>query len=508
MRFVIVAGGLLLLAKSFSPAQGTKESNQKPAADTQIQEIGGKTLQEWIKEIPSEDRSRGENAIRTVQAFGPDRACAAVPLLIKELKKQTHARKLIDVSIRVNAVMALGSILGGAERPDPEEVNAAVTVLTLLLHDSQAVVKYRAVEALGKIGRRAKPAIPELLTLLRDPYTTWETRQAAATVLGLIALDRENKKGPPASVVKGLYGALSDSAFQVRRAAIQSMTFIGTPANTSKADRDAFVSHLKKATSEKEDPTVRIWARMAIMSISHEISQTDVLAICKTLKDRDPSARAQAAQALTICGGSAFADPQQVKERGIVKLTIQPLIAALDDKEPVVALNAMTALLSMGKEGKGALPALQEISRDRKRPRALREAVLEAIKILSGNNAQTASIPQMIVEDEQKAPINTQIQELGGKTLEEWIKDIGSKDRSRGEHAILMVQAFGADRALQAVTALLAELKRKDVEVDVSVRVNAIMALGNILGLGGAEKPGEKLVDDAVKTLSFPAREE
>jgi HEAT repeat protein len=396
MRFLLIAGAgiLLFLGTSTVPAQKTKEKEQKAATDTQIQELGGKTLEEWMKDIRSPDRSRGENAIRTVVGFGPDRAYAAVPILIAELKRRDVE---VDVSIRVNAVMALGTILalGGAERPDPELVNDAVKVLTFFLlpsNESQSIVRYRSAEALGKIGPRSKPAIPRLLNLLHDTKT-WETRQAAAIALGFIALDREGKKGPPAELVKGLYQALSDTSFQVRLAAIRSMTFIGTPANTSEKDRDIFLGYLRpKATSKKEDPTVRIWAHMAIMSISHEMTTADVLAICQMLKHREMAARVQAAEALAICGASAFADDTQVKERTALKVTISALMAALDDKEAIVALACIIALTKMGKEGKRAIPILREIARDTKRPQGLRQAAGEAAEFL--NNTAVPAAPK------------------------------------------------------------------------------------------------------------------
>jgi HEAT repeat protein len=392
MRFLFMlgAGIVLFLGTSSVPAQKAKDQEKKPIIDTQIQDIGGKTLEQWIKEIPSLDRSRGENAIRTVLAFGPDRAFEAVHVLVAELKRQTHGNARLDVSITVNAAIALGEILGGAEKPDPDVVNDAVKVLVILLRDPQAIVRYRSAEALGKIGRRAKPAIGPLLSLLRDKAypSSWESRQAAATALGFIALDRDGKTGPSAEVVKGLYQALSDTSFQVRLAAIRSMTFVGTPANTSEKDRDAFLGYLKKATLEKEDPTVRVWAHMAIMSISHSMDIGDVKAICGMLKHREMAGRVQAAQALAICGASAFADDAQIKERNVLKSSIQPLIRSLDDKEPMVALNCIIALTKMGKEGKKAIPALREISRDMKRPEGLRQAAIQAADFLSGTTVQ------------------------------------------------------------------------------------------------------------------------
>jgi len=404
--FLVGAGTLLFLGTATVPAQQkVKEVEKKPATDTQILEIGGKTLEEWIGEIRSPDRSRGENAIRTVAAFPPDRAYAAVPKLLAELKRHTSKVVEVDVSIRVNAIMALGTILGGAEAPAPELVNDTVKVLTFFLisqYESQSIVRYRAAEALGKIGPRSKPAIPELLILLHDKKT-WETRQAAATALGFIALDREGKKGPPADVVKGLYAALKDLSFEVRKAAIRSMTFIGTPANTSEKDKDAFIKNLlPKATGESEDPTVRIWAHMAVISISRKMTSEHIKAICDMLKNRELPARVQAAEALAICGNSAFRDEKQVEERIVLKAAILPLVKALNDKEPIVAAKCIIALTTMGKEGKRAIPALRKLAQDKERPEGLRQYATRAADFLSGTAVQVAPVQAPPV---QAAPV-------------------------------------------------------------------------------------------------------
>jgi len=392
--FLVGAGILLVLGTATVPAQQkVKEVEKKPATDTQIQEIGGKTLEEWIGEIRSPDRSRGENAIRTVAAFPQALAYAAVPKLLAELKRRDVE---VDVSIRVNAVMALGTILAqGAETPEPEVVNNTVKVLTFFLipqNESQSIVRYRAAEALGKIGPRSKTAIPQLLTMLHDKKT-WETRQAAATALGFITLDREGKKGPPADVVKGLYAALKDSSFEVRKAAIRAMTFIGTPANTSEKDKDAFIGNLlPKATSETEDPTVRIWAHMAVMSIGRDMNSTHIKAICDMLKNRELPARVQAAEALAICGSSAFNDDKQVKERLVLKEAIPPLVKALKDKEPIVVIKCIIALTTMGKEGKRAIEALRKLAQDKERPEGLRQFATRAADFLSGAGVQSAPL--------------------------------------------------------------------------------------------------------------------
>src|SRR5713226_1721488 len=107
MRFLLVlAAGFVWFVAGATDAPGQKKDKEKPPEKkTTITEIGGKRVDQWISEIPSKDRSKGENALRTVLLFGPDQAYGAVPVILKELK---NPKIILDVSIKVNAVIALG----------------------------------------------------------------------------------------------------------------------------------------------------------------------------------------------------------------------------------------------------------------------------------------------------------------------------------------------------------------------------------------------------------------
>ncbi len=363
---VLGAGMILFLGTSFVPAQKLNPK-EKDATDTQLQEIGGKGIEQWIKEISSKDRSKGENAIRTVLVFGAERAYEAVPVLIKELKRQ-RGGIVVDVSIRVNATMALGTILGNVKEPSTNLVKEAVEVLQHMLSDSQSIVKYRAAQSLGMIGPPAKSAIPLLLNVVHDPRT-WETRHAAAYALGRIAIDATGKKGPPPEVLKALYRALTtDSSSQVRLAAIQSLTWVGGPANEEQ--KKILVGYVKKATSEKEDPTIRIWAHMAIMSISHKIDAEHISVIASMLRKREMSTRMQAADALATIGSKAGS-------------AVPSLISTLNDPEPVVVMKCIFALAQIGPEAYRAVAPLERLSQDQKRPEEIRAAAKKAIEIIT-----------------------------------------------------------------------------------------------------------------------------
>jgi hypothetical protein len=226
-----------------------------------IRQIKGKTVEQWIKEIPSKDPSKGEEAIRTILLFHPDVAYQVVPVLIKELKRHNNG-STVDISIRVNAVIALGVILGegGANDPEPKVVDEAVTLLMRYLTDGQLIVKNRAAQALGRIGPPAKPAIPKLIAASKD-RSSWKTREAGVTALGYVA--REQPWGPSEEVVEALIRALADSASPVRLAAIKALLWVGGPADAKK--RAMLVQGLRTYTLNDSDRMVRFWACMTIM---------------------------------------------------------------------------------------------------------------------------------------------------------------------------------------------------------------------------------------------------
>jgi HEAT repeat protein len=373
MRFLlVVAAGFIWFVAGAGNAPGQKKDKEKPPEKkTTITEIGGKSIQQWIKEIPSKDRSKGENAIRTVLLFHPDQAYEAVPVIMAELKRKDI---ILDISIRVNAVIALGVILGGANDPDSKVIHDAVTLLIRFLDDGQAIVKYRAAQALARIAERtaapeAKGALPKLIAMSRDT-TTWENRQAATAAIGFVA--RDPKKAPGDEVFNALIKRLGDTSSQVRLAAIQSLTWIGGPAGPKRQAQ--LVQDLEKITLKDPEPTIRIWTHMAIMSIEKKIQKNHLNKICDFLNRKvELAARIQAAQSLGTLGPDACN-----------KETVKALCDALKDPEPAVVYWSMFALARFGKHAQAAIKCLQPIIDDPNQLEAVKVTAQETIDIILG----------------------------------------------------------------------------------------------------------------------------
>ena len=327
--------------------------------------VAGRSLEYWISQIPSKDQSKSENAIRAVMEFGPDRAYQAVPVIVERLRHNSPGKQ-VDVSVRVNGAIALGYILGGYKGADHKVIKDAVSVLRRFLTDNQTIVRYRGAQALGRIGTDAKDTIPEVINVVKDP-ATWETRQAAAIALGQIALDEVH--GPSLAVLNALYSALGDGSVQVRLAAIQALTRLGGPVNATLRLR--LVRALDPVAYKDTEPTVKIWAHMAVMSITRTVDKDRIDVIAQLMVHPDLAARAQAIQALGTIGKDA-------------KITIPRLMKALNDPEPTVVGWAIWALGRMGPAASGALIELERIQTDMSQPETLRKLADEAVNEIKG----------------------------------------------------------------------------------------------------------------------------
>jgi HEAT repeat protein len=365
MRGLLLVAALATLATwTISTAQTTDKDKDKKFYLT---DIGGKTLEQWIKEIPSVDRSKGENAIQNVLLFPPEQGSAALPVILTEMAKHNPrgGTRPIDLSIRVNGAIAVGILLGSTKDPDPKHVKEAVRLLREGLGDTQKILVYRSAEALGRIGPEARSAIPALLAGVRDS-ATWEVREASALALGRVAYDP--KEGPSGNVLAGLYYALEDNASQVRLGAIQSLGMLGAPNNAE--FKKTWVRNLEK-TAKDPDTRIVIWGQMAIMAVLNEFPDARVQSIGKLLTHPEAGTRIQAAQALGTLGNKG-------------KSQVPLLIKGLKDRTPEAAGWCVYALSRMGLAAASAIPELQALTKDTSQPEPLRKAAAEAVDMIQG----------------------------------------------------------------------------------------------------------------------------
>jgi len=328
----------------------------------EMKDYAGRTFEQWLKDINHKDPSKRENAIRSVLAFGPQRAAEAVPAMLAELRRHTPSYP-IDTSVRVNITIALGVIFGNVKDPDQKQQQEAITLLTRLLRDSQSIVKFRAAQALGLIGPEAASAMKDMLPLLRD-FSAWEVRQAAATSLGAICYNPQT--GPPTPVLNALYERIKeDPAFQVRLACLQSLAMAG--ASSDPAHRVGMLKVLDPILRKETEPALLIWAHMAMMSQTGKVADDSIEQIGKLLNKGDTLTRAQAAQAIGAVGVRA-------------KDVMPALMNGLYDPDPTVQNWIIWAVSRMEGHATKAVPVLEKIAADPKAPDQIKKAAKLSIE--------------------------------------------------------------------------------------------------------------------------------
>jgi HEAT repeat protein len=334
------------------PKKGAEMDN----AASQATPIGGKTFDQWLKDLDDPDPSVQENAIRTILLYGRS-ARGAVPKFIKMAK---YRRGYVpDVSTKVNVAIALG-VVGLTE----DDRDAGVTLLMRLLFDEQAIVRLHAALALARIGPDAKKAIPKLLIKLGD-RTTWEIRKACAMALGTVAIPPDKETPAKTEVISRLRKALTDPCHQVRVEAAQALVILGPPNN--KTLKQAVITTLSLRAKNDRRKLVRIWAEVGVMRMT-KVRKERLVRIGKFLTDPVLGNRCAAARALGSIGPDASSQ-------------IPTLIKILDDKDPIMVSWTCWALAQMGKKSLPAIPKLEKLAQNTKDP-DMKQNYLETVKAI------------------------------------------------------------------------------------------------------------------------------
>ncbi|MBX7103956.1 MAG: HEAT repeat domain-containing protein [Gemmataceae bacterium] len=341
---------VVAIAVSSSHAQPPASGPVRPTP-TASPEIGGKSLDQWIKDIEDKDPSVREHAIKMVAMLGPQ-ARKAVPALIRQMRTPN------DLSPMTNAAIAIGLILPD----DPKHQKEAVAGLMQLLGSSQGIIRLQAATALGNIGPPARNAVPLLVGMTRDQFS-WEIRKAAAYALGRCGVDEKNL--PDIKALTALADAVDDLSKEVRVESLQGLINLGSPVTP--ADQQALKVVLEKRVRSDRDKYVGIWVRVALMRLDPNlINDQNLTYIAKHLKQSDPPGiNADSARALGAMGSTA-------------RSKVPDLIDALKSSDTSLVSWAAWALGQMGGEAKSAVPALTSLLESA--DTAVKTSASEAIK--------------------------------------------------------------------------------------------------------------------------------
>jgi HEAT repeat protein len=441
----------------------------------------------------------------------------AIPPLVELLKDR-------EPVIRYQAAMALGGMGKTAESALPEIMqalegerdlatsgmyvfeelaNAALnlggdarqilTPVSVLLRDTDNIVKARAAGLVKRIGRRASSTIPRLIDLLKEgDERILEQAVGAIAIMGPLAKDatpdlvrligNEHAAvsrgavaaiasiGPDAaSAVPALVKGLESSNQNITSEVAEALGAIGPEAASAVP---ALVKVLGEKSSRADDRQKIIGA---IANFGPK-GQTAIPDLIKLMNDREIPTRIAASQALASVG-SGNAD------------AVARLVAGLKDSSLQVQISCIRALASMGPGAKSATPELKAAAEKSKEAesRIWGSVALVALGVDVDPNFK---VIQAALKDKSPAGRNARGAAIDGLSLlgskvklvtADLIDALKEKTPAAGnapslrERAAMSISKMGPDG--KATVAALTDLLRDPEE---RVRKAAILALGGI----------------------------
>jgi HEAT repeat protein len=435
--------GLLLLVSSSPLAAQT--SGGKPD--------DGDNAPDGLKALKHSDPQVRFNAVMLLGKLGKT-AKFAVPQL-KELLQDP------SVAVRIKVAESLWKI----EQPDPKPL---LDVLVAACEHKEDVVRAAALNVIGQIGEKAKPALPAVKKGLRDKEFNVRLQAVfAAGAMGPVAkgavpelLDviRQDdtgfleaqvtialkKVGPGA--VPALRKGLSDKSPKVRRAAAFSLGLLGPKAYEA-------VPELTKALTDDET-LVRVLAAEALGKIGTE-AEPALPALKTALKDKEAAVRINAALALVLISADTAA--LDVLATAVVKG------ANADTRQ-----SAAAALAKAGPLAKAAIPQLTTALKDT--DAEVRRQVLITLGGLGPAAGSTDKIKPLLNDKNQAVRFQavTTIWEIDHKVSDQELKVLEKalKQDDTGEvlQALQILSDLGPAAKLSA-PAVAALLKHDDKQV-------------------------------------------
>lgn len=344
-------------------------------------QIGGRGLQDWLKDLTDRDPAVRETAIKIIPAFGPD---SVIPLTKGLIARASDE----DPGVRVNAIITLGAI--GARTRD--EAKPIIDALKLAIGQAGfgSVVRLHAARSLANYGILANDAIGTLAGIAND--ASWETRRTVAMALGRVgqvpaplappvkgsdAKPKEadmNKWTPSEKAVSTLRTMMSnDSSAAVRLESVQSLVLLGPPevppelyVSAVQPLYDAVAARIK---SEK-DKGCLVWLIMLQMRLNGaDLTDDNVKKIVGFATDASVPVRVHALNALGLLGEKA-------------RPALTAIVKGLDDPEGIVKVSAINCLAALGNVAAPVLPELNKLTTGK--DETLKALATEAVKIISG----------------------------------------------------------------------------------------------------------------------------
>jgi hypothetical protein len=348
--------------------------NEKAKEIEWPKKILNKTLDQWVRDMVianQKDASMRDQAIKTVPLFGPDARKAASKNMIEVLRNDP------DINVKLTAISTV-PLLGFDDRDLDDGLAALMAFVNKNLSKASNHTRYEVTMALGSCGPIAKKAIPLLAEWTLTDFTSWQNRKAACFALGRLGMPTPLPPGPMAkpgdppkmsdpdvAAVHALSSRLtSDTSYQVRREAVQSLLLLGPPGNP------AAWGELRKALTtafKDSDISTRIWAHVTFIRTELNLikpNDPNLKAVIGYCDHEEPAFRLEAVQALGTIGNEASSALSLLQ-----RLAMDPKLATINVKEMTVAERDMltiaaTAIWSLGQmtsEQNKLVPVLTEL---------------------------------------------------------------------------------------------------------------------------------------------------
>lgn len=346
-------------------------SPQPIPASMALSELQGRSLQSWLQDLKHSDPSVREQAISVLPLFGE--AIDTHDVLTQLLDRCNYDR---DASPRIRALMVVNSL----PEIKPTDVPRVVQMLTKGLSDQQSQIRYYSAIGLARYGHEARGAIGALAGIAEDgPQSpTFDLRRAALATLAIVA--RDPGKSPDKRAVIAMTKGSIDSAVAVRLEAAKGLGMLGRVTDPMVLSTvQPLVEKALQNFSRDKDQRVVIWGTISAMALD-KVDPAKIQSIAGFLRSPDVSIRQHAALALAAIG------PHN-------KPVLDKVIAALQDKDSGVAVNALGALLASEEKGPEVLMALKDLHDKKETPEGLKylaQAATEAITRRRPNNPAPA----------------------------------------------------------------------------------------------------------------------
>lgn len=238
------------------------------ASGRALNQIGESAMPSVLNALRSEDATTRKNA---ALSLGLTWSLAQLEDRIAALSEVV--RDDGEAEVRGQAAVAVAT-LTRQDEVESDLKTRAIAVLTEALVDSSPVVRNRTAFSVGLIGHKAHPAIPAMISLLKDENS--EVRGIAANSLGILASPYPVRRGRiivdggissdganpevAAQAIAALIETLSDESPKVRAKAARGISHIGSQA------REA----VPALTSQLEDSETqpRLWAATALVKVT------------------------------------------------------------------------------------------------------------------------------------------------------------------------------------------------------------------------------------------------